>query len=1123
MTSLSEYQIAGLKQEAQAKLRMLEGEWATMTPAQRKRVDVLDYATRKNMLQLVMTRIAKYYTNLVNVNYKVNLTARHKETKLEKEFKAIGLRKIASLDEVKLMTDDDHYQFLEHELTKLSSSSAAHDHQTAGGVSAFAQVVLGLHPNYEPVPVMVRGKTNVPVNVRGLTKTVVRTMEVERYFTFTTTITPMAETKDPAPYSFDTAKVRDILRQIRVDAVSAPEIGGYKSVESGPFGCMVNFISSLKKSITPKEIFNRFAEKYAFTHNLDKFLAEPCKPGLENGELDFIQTLPILPGFVVKDLERYIQTYDNENVYHINFLNGQKMTLNQEKFKGLNHERSAINILVNNNHVYIRNDETKILKHNTIFDEVICAPGDVVDDLYENLFNSKKNSLVDFAEDHHARDFISYCYYKKNFLPMIKQRETNISEIVVNDHSILVSKHVNLRKNFIADLKLEFPNEASFKSFKNQSWIQIACSLADQAIRIGDYSSYDSITDRELLNTFKTTHVIGLYEPCDGSRLSVDLNKCYLNIMLESGDRSIGSFAATDNFIPYINEINAINASYEYIIDRFTKFNIPVKSQVWNGHTVLKLLELGAIDISMIKQYRSPSKVLKLSGIVNMLKSWQQKYPTVLKYLYTQWLGYCGISEDKKHTSYLTTDADEYHSRHRSTTGCEIPCTEITPNQKPPLFLLSATKRKQKLHNLNPINRYVVGEGITRLLDLSRLMLNHGYKTIATRVDCCYLINAIDGNATRPENLVEVVKSIAKVQNKNVGLTVQQRPFDTYSTIMNRINDVTAVKVDGNGIVIDGPAGSGKTTEAIRIANTKPAHSVVCLAVMRKVVANLKSNIPNQKYVNFAKMERFQQWTTNFSNNRPAPSKAYEGIVKSAKTIIVDEYSMMGAREYNILHRLCYDFYCMHDEYPEVMMVGDNLQINPVKQATIECKELINRKAFPFLTQWIDKPYIKESGRYNYYPTVKEFLETKKLPQAFLDRVFSPDAVDKMPLAINIAAHNAIRYDVIRMKQSFMPDDKIIIIKSSNFNLKTSKNASYDNGEIMLRQEAIDRKIPESDYESAFCFTSHKSQGSTFEENYGIYELDKMSLQQAYVSLTRGRRLEQIVIAGRDPAIHRLG
>jgi predicted GIY-YIG superfamily endonuclease len=47
-------------------------------------------------------------------------------------------------------------------------------------------------------------------------------------------------------------------------------------------------------------------------------------------------------------------------------------------------------------------------------------------------------------------------------------------------------------------------------------------------------------------------------------------------------------------------------------------------------------------------------------------------------------------------------------------------------------------------------------------------------------------------------------------------------------------------------------------------------------------------------------------------------------------------------------------------------------------------------------------------------------------------------------------------------------------------------------------------------FKPRYAMTVHKSQGSTFTENYSIYESDKMSSRMLYVALTRAREMNQI-------------
>ena len=94
--------------------------------------------------------------------------------------------------------------------------------------------------------------------------------------------------------------------------------------------------------------------------------------------------------------------------------------------------------------------------------------------------------------------------------------------------------------------------------------------------------------------------------------------------------------------------------------------------------------------------------------------------------------------------------------------------------------------------------------------------------------------------------------------------------------------------------------------------------------------------------------------------------------------------------------------------------------------------------------------------------------------------------------------------------------------------LISKKNVTVDNVRIVKNKEYFIRKIKEDvvkfdDFEIekkdlqgifnlCYCMTIHKSQGSTFDDEYKIYEWEKLSTSLKYVALSRGRDIEKIYI-----------
>ena len=122
----------------------------------------------------------------------------------------------------------------------------------------------------------------------------------------------------------------------------------------------------------------------------------------------------------------------------------------------------------------------------------------------------------------------------------------------------------------------------------------------------------------------------------------------------------------------------------------------------------------------------------------------------------------------------------------------------------------------------------------------------------------------------------------------------------------------------------------------------------------------------------------------------------------------------------------------------------------------------------------------------------------------------------KKPLRLEKNMYDAHSQDVILIPNtpiiSKINNKKIEVVNNETFTIK--KILSETN--IIYNEEKeieIDIKDFQNIFYVAYCITIHSSQGETFDEDYTIYDFEKLDKHLRYVALTRATDIKNINIA----------
>ena len=314
-----------------------------------------------------------------------------------------------------------------------------------------------------------------------------------------------------------------------------------------------------------------------------------------------------------------------------------------------------------------------------------------------------------------------------------------------------------------------------------------------------------------------------------------------------------------------------------------------------------------------------------------------------------------------------------------------------------------------------------------------------------------------------------------------------------------------------HGGLINGKAGSGKSTTLKKIVEALPENCFLVGAFTHKA-----SNIVNGTTLH--RLLGIDVKTRKF-NYKLIKSYVNAGITH----IFIDEVSMIPSWIWNILAHI-------KREYGFVFIgCGDWKQLAPVEEEHIDfenswiVKYLFSRNLYVLVKIWRfnedvllqDAHTVSDGGKIDFTKYNNKEHE--------LSLCHSNDAVDAINKKWN--EHYAKKHNKTKEVNGFdntkfimYPGLNIMAYKTHNTykftNSQELKIISWTDNSIQLKNEKNELIEIEMErttsFKPRFAMTVHKSQGSTFTENYSIYEYEDMTSRMLYVALTRARDKQQI-------------
>ncbi len=359
---------------------------------------------------------------------------------------------------------------------------------------------------------------------------------------------------------------------------------------------------------------------------------------------------------------------------------------------------------------------------------------------------------------------------------------------------------------------------------------------------------------------------------------------------------------------------------------------------------------------------------------------------------------------------------------------------------------------------------------------------------------------------------------LGKQPRKQYDIPQIHKRWTTYTHLdsSNASEILEIIKTHG-GAEIDARAGYGKThvtRELIKIAKKELGWNVACAAFTNKAANNLGG-------VTIHKL-----FGMDITDTEPKPQVALN-LSKIYDLIVFDEKSMIPAPLWCLITQL----------ETRILVVGDWRQLPPVEKNTRR-----KYQHHPSIYDICRGQRIQlNRSEHCRYDTQLEQVSNNVMTYKPTKSVVLPDVniawsnacvvrINKMVLETKTGARYpmpptpekwntykdgadkhwvGVKWDIVVGQP--------LVIASATSGIEASKNE-------MVRVQAVDNdtiylednigKVARSDFwkvlRPAYCITTHKAQGDTFTEEFGIWEWDRMDEELRYTALTRAKSLGQI-------------
>lgn len=805
-----------------------------------------------------------------------------------------------------------------------------------------------------------------------------------------------------------------------------------------------------------------------------------------------------------------------------------------------NNSKLILAFLVNNNHCYpILKEETKksiALKKRLVLEETPEMEFKIKindsnlktinEDNVDAFINGELKGDVFILVDDKLElfDIVEEIIRKTQSLPVGFRFSNNhkLSSFVhpITNQAIVQGKDFYERKLICETLKNKY--EVEQFEFKNQSHTNISTCLMERMIGKIKKSDYNKQTF-EVLQDFYSKPMIqtidnqiirykkkkgDIYKPQNIK--GIDITKSYSSVLLNNKyDYPI--YSIHDKIEKYNGEdivcgeyyIESVNLPYEKTT------HLKIKSGFYNANLIDDLLERKYINKKDIKYKFIPSFKIKYNTFKAFVEYVYNTFGDKIgKKLCNLLVGYFNTKSTKNTNGCLTDDIEVLYAL---ITRANENNKNFSVDQLKDIFLFRESSKKPLYSNHSSLWRHVICGGISNLLRCLDLITDK-QEVVGVNTDCVFYRGKtiiLDDN----DDDDDILKKLGTIHHIPSDECFPKVFVETEDIKLNLDNYKTE---EGEGVIYTGCGGCGKSYKCCSMMKEKIDNNedVVFLAKSNKAVINMKHLFNTLYKINDPPCYTFDSYLMDIENKE-------NKLNKLNKTIFIDEFSMVD----NYFMTLVYNAFTNFRN--KIYMFGDMNQLPSVDSHTpfFYPFSIAVREMCPKI---ITLKFREQSGRYTekLYNILSEFLDTGKINYQF-------KSINEN-LKRNIVYTNQKRKDILerlctsgrRMIFNYQGKTEIYKIcqgllvqciknikKRNMYNNEEytiqkieGENITLDNGQVFHSKEFSFSFLP------LLACTTHKYQGGSINQNYNIYEADKMNRNMLYTALSRATHEDYIHI-----------
>lgn len=310
---------------------------------------------------------------------------------------------------------------------------------------------------------------------------------------------------------------------------------------------------------------------------------------------------------------------------------------------------------------------------------------------------------------------------------------------------------------------------------------------------------------------------------------------------------------------------------------------------------------------------------------------------------------------------------------------------------------------------------------------------------------------------------------------------------------------------------IQGDGGSGKSYTVVQLMKEMTEKSFIFLSFTNKVVIELKKKGAEVAYT----LDKFFH-----KDNKRDLSKIH--------VLVIDEFSMIPMQFLSKLIKIKKKY-----SHLEFMILGDEKQLPPVITDGAKCYKYTNTFVMKYLCKfnYVQARYKPEYSRYDQttYDILTEFVEKQQLSEKLKDKTLKPGLMQnlcyyrKTAEEVNEECRKLFiknNPNAVKITNDFYVGMKIISNENNPildiYNSETFEIVDYKKPNISIKSDLTGETIQVSvlsfkkKFDLAYCITIHRSQGSTLEGEYNIYDIYSLSFELMYVAMSRCRNIDNV-------------